>query len=64
MHTMSADMKKKNAKTSKILLKGLIKQSGINLAAARGRGGNDRRARVTGSEQRENAGDAGRRRGK
>jgi hypothetical protein len=61
---MSADMKKKNAKTSKILLKVLIEQSGINLAAVRTRGGNDRRACVAGNEQRENAGDAGRRRGR
>jgi len=59
-------MKKKEKKnrTSKILLKTLIEQSGRNLAAARGRGGNDRRARVTGNEQRENAGDAGRRQGR
>jgi hypothetical protein len=57
---MFAGMKKKDANISKIL----VEENDRKLTAVRTRGGNDWRARVTGNEQRENAGDAGRKRGK
>lgn len=57
---MFASMKKKDANISKIL----VEENDRKITAVRGRGGNDRRARVTGNEQRENAGDAGRRQGR
>tara|TARA_B110000285_G_scaffold148058_1_gene165266 strand:+ start:140 stop:313 length:174 start_codon:yes stop_codon:yes gene_type:complete len=57
---MFASMKKKDANISKIL----VEENDRKLTAVCGRGGNDRRARVTGNEQRENAGDAGRRQGR